>query len=233
MIFILNRALYAALVTLISVVELFILTRLMGQRQIAQLSLYDYITGITIGSIAAELAVSPPKDGIIAPIVAMAVYTGAEVLLAISTDKSLFMRNLISGHPLILYDKGKLYVKNLSRAKLDVNEFLSLAREQGYFNITDLEYALLEPTGKVSFLPHAAKRPLTPEDMSMTPEQERPVHQVILNGKVLEKNLLQIGYDRKWLDLHLHEQSAPSVDKIVLATCDIRGNLTIYRDDTK
>jgi uncharacterized membrane protein YcaP (DUF421 family) len=231
-IFILNRALYAALVTLISVVELFVLTRLMGQRQIAQLSLYDYITGITIGSIAAELAISPPEDGVIAPIVAMAVYTGAEVLLAISTDKSLFMRNLISGHPLILYDKGKLFVKNLTRAKLDVNEFLSLAREQGYFNITDLEYALLEPTGKVSFLPLAAKRPLTPEDMSITPEQERPVHQVILNGKILDKNLRQLGYDRKWLDSRLHEQNAPAADKIVLATCDVKGNITFYRDDT-
>ena len=233
MIFILNRALYAALVTIISVVVLFVLTRLMGQRQIAQLSLYDYITGITIGSIAAELAIAPPEDGVIAPIVAMVIYTGAEVLLAISTDKSLFMRNLISGHPLILYDKGKLYVKNLARAKLDVNEFLSLAREQGYFSITDLEYALLEPNGKVSFLPIAAKRPLTPEDMSITPEQERPVHQLILNGKVLEKNIKQLGYNRQWLDLRLHEQNAPAVDEIVLAICDDKGNVTIYRDDSK
>lgn len=232
MIFIFYRALYAALVTLLSVAVLFILTRLMGQRQIAQLSLFDYVTGITIGSIAADLAVSTPDDGVIAAVVAMTIYTGIEILFAVASDKSLFLRNIIEGRPLVLYDKGKLFVKNLSHAKLDVNEFLSIARGQGYFNITDLEYALLEPNGKISFLPLAAKRPLTPEDMSITPEQERPVHPVILNGKVLEKNLQQLGYDIKWLNLRLHEQNAPVPDEIVLATCDVKGCITVYRDNS-
>lgn len=232
MIFIFYRALYAALVTLLSVAVLFVLTRLMGQRQIAQLSLFDYVTGITIGSIAADLAVSAPDDGIIASVVAMTIYTGAEILFAVASDKSLFLRNIIEGRPLVLYDKGKLFIKNLSRAKLDVNEFLSIARGQGYFNITDIEYALLEPNGKISFLPLAAKRALTPEDMSLNPEQERPVHPVILNGKVLEKNLQQLGYDTKWLNLRLHEQNAPAPIEIVLATCDVKGNITVYRDNS-
>ncbi|MHB1153824.1 MAG: DUF421 domain-containing protein [Eubacteriales bacterium] len=232
MIFIFYRALYAALVTLLSIVVLFILTRLMGQRQIAQLSLFDYITGITIGSVAAELAIAPPDDGVIAYIVVMVIYTGAEILFAFASDKSLFLRNIIEGKPLVLYDKGKLFIKNLDRAKLDVNEFLSIARSQGYFNITDLEYALLEPNGKVSFLPLAAKRALTPEDMLLKPEQERPIHPVILNGKVLEKNLQQLGYDPKWLNVRLHEQNAPPPDEIVLATCDVKGNITVYPDNS-
>lgn len=232
MIFILNRALHAALVSLLSIVVLFVLTKLMGQRQIAQLSMYDYVTGITIGSIAAELAIAPPEAEVIAYIVSMIIYTGAEILFAFASDKSIFLRYFIEGRPLVLYDKGKLFVKNLSRAKLDVNEFLSIVREQGYFNITDIEYALLEPNGKVSILPLSSKRPLTPEDMSLNPEQTRPIHPVILNGKVLEKNLAMLGYDRKWLFLRLSEQNAPVPVDIVLATCDSKGNITVYPDNS-
>lgn len=231
MIFILNRALHAALVSLLSIVVLFVLTKLMGQRQIAQLSMYDYVTGITIGSIAAELAIAPPEAEVIAYIVSMIIYTGAEILFAFASDKSIFLRYFIEGRPLVLYDKGKLFVKNLSRAKLDVNEFLSIVREQGYFNITDIEYALLEPNGKVSILPLSSKRPLTPEDMSLNPEQTRPIHPVILNGKVLEKNLAMLGYDRRWLFLRLSEQNAPVPVDIVLATCDSKGNITVYPDN--
>lgn len=216
---------------MLSIVVLFVLTKLMGQRQIAQLSMYDYVTGITIGSIAAELAIAPPEAEVIAYIVSMIIYTGAEILFAFASDKSIFLRYFIEGRPLVLYDKGKLFVKNLSRAKLDVNEFLSIVREQGYFNITDIEYALLEPNGKVSILPLSSKRPLTPEDMSLNPEQTRPIHPVILNGKVLEKNLAMLGYDRRWLFLRLSEQNAPVPVDIVLATCDSKGNITVYPDN--
>ncbi|MDD4772865.1 MAG: DUF421 domain-containing protein [Eubacteriales bacterium] len=226
-----KRILFAIPVTLLSIAVMFIMTRLMGQRQIAQLSMYDYITGITIGSIAAELATTGPGEDIAAYVAAMVLYAAAEILLAVASDKSLFLRQIIEGRPLVLYDKGKLIVKNLSRAKMDVNEFLAIARGQGYFNIADLEYVLLEPNGKVSFLPHAAKRPLTPEDMSLAPEQERPVHPVILNGKTLEKNLIQLGYDIKWLNERLGEQNAPTPDKIILATCDHKGKVTVYPDD--
>lgn len=231
MIIVLKRILFAIPVTLLSIAVMFIMTRLMGQRQIAQLSMYDYITGITIGSIAAELATTGPGEDIAAYVAAMVLYAAAEILLAVASDKSLFLRQIIEGRPLVLYDKGKLIVKNLSRAKMDVNEFLAIARGQGYFNIADLEYVLLEPNGKVSFLPHAAKRPLTPEDMSLAPEQERPVHPVILNGKTLEKNLIQLGYDIKWLNERLGEQNAPTPDKIILATCDHKGKVTVYPDD--
>lgn len=231
MIIVLKRILFAIPVTLLSIAVMFIMTRLMGQRQIAQLSMYDYITGITIGSIAAELATTGPGEDIAAYVAAMVLYAAAEILLAVASDKSLFLRQIIEGRPLVLYDKGKLIVKNLSRAKMDVNEFLAIARGQGYFNIADLEYVLLEPNGKVSFLPHAAKRPLTPEDMSLAPEQERPVHPVILNGKTLEKNLIQLGYNIKWLNERLGEQNAPTPDKIILATCDHKGKVTVYPDD--
>lgn len=231
MIFIFERILYTLYVTLISIAVLFILTKIMGQRQIAQLSFFDYITGITIGSIAAELAVSKTGDGIIEAVGAMTIYALVEMSLAILADKFLFIRNILNGRPLVIYDKGKLNVKNLGKAKLDVNELLSVARGKGYFKLTDLEYVLLEPNGSVSFIPLSAKRPLTPEDMSMSPEQERPPHIVILNGKIIDENLKQAGKDRKWLDRKMIEQKAPPVNKIVLALCDDKGNLTVFPDE--
>ena len=135
-----------------SIVVLFILTKIMGQREMSQLSIFDYIISITIGSIAAEMATSL-EDNFLEPLVAMIVYALITVIISFINFKSLKIRKAITGDALVLYNNGKLYRNNFKKAKLDLSEFLMLCRNGGYFNLSDLETVLLEPNGKLSFLP--------------------------------------------------------------------------------
>lgn len=130
-----------------SVIFLFILTKLMGNKEMSQLSMFDYIIGITIGSIAAEISTALEND-FMQPVVAMAVYAVVSIIISILSYKSLKVRRIISGNSLILLDNGELYHDNLKKAKLDLNEFLMQCRTSGYFNLSDIQTAILEPNRK-------------------------------------------------------------------------------------
>ena len=115
-----------------SVIFLFILTKLMGNKEMSQLSMFDYIIGITIGSIAAEMSTALESD-FMQPVVAMAVYAVVSIIISILSYKSIKARRIISGTSLILLDNGELYRNNLKKAKLDLNEFLMLCRTSRIF----------------------------------------------------------------------------------------------------
>lgn len=110
-----------------SVIFLFILTKLMGNKEMSQLSMFDYIIGITIGSIAAEMATALESD-FMQPLVAMAVYAVVSIIISVLSYKSLKFRRISSGVSLILLDNGEIYRDNLKKAKLDLNEFLMQCR---------------------------------------------------------------------------------------------------------
>ena len=142
--------LYIFLLSIGSITVLFIIAKLMGYRQISEMSFFDYVVGISIGSIAAEMATNIDLEwwkGVLA----MAVYGTVGILLSIITQKSIKVRKFISGTPIILIDKGKINKESLKKAKIEVDDLLTSARDKGYFNITDIEYAIMETTGKISF----------------------------------------------------------------------------------
>ena len=211
-----------------SLVTLFILTKLMGNREISQLSMFDYIIGITIGSIAAEMATALESD-FIQPLVAMIVYALCTLVISIITSKSIKLRRIITGKSLILFDNGKLYRNNFKKAKLDLNEFLMLCRTSGYFNLSDLETVILEPNGKLSFLPITNKKPVTPTDLNLDLPTDKLLINIILDGKLLRKNLFQTGNDEIWLRKQLTSQGFNDLNEIFLATCDSNNNLSIYK----
>ena len=144
--------LYIVVLSIGSIVELFILCKLMGYRQLSQLSMFDYINGITIGNIAAEMATSL-DDNFIEPLVAMLIYAFAAIFLSWWSSKSIKARRIISGKPTVLLNNGQLFEKNFRKAKIDLNEFLAQCRISGYFDISQLESAILEENGHISFLP--------------------------------------------------------------------------------
>jgi uncharacterized membrane protein YcaP (DUF421 family) len=222
-----QEILYVIALSLGSVVTIFVLTKLMGYRQMSQMSMFDYVNGITIGSIAAEMATSL-EESFVQPLVAMIVYAAAALLLSWLSSKSIKARRLIEGTPLVLLNKGELYRKNLKKAKIDVSEFLEQCRVSGYFDISKLETAILEGNGKISFLPKASDRPLTPSDMNLFPQQDYMVANVILDGKIMWKNLGHTGNDEKWLHNQIKGQGAKCVEDVLLATCDTNNQVTVY-----
>ncbi len=210
-----------------SVTALFVLMKILGNRQMSQLSMFDYINGITIGSIAAEMATSLEND-FMKPLTAMIIYTAVIYLLYIISSKSLKARKVINGKSFILYENGKLIEKNFKKSKLDINEFLTQCRINGYFNLADLECAVLETTGHISFSPLSTKRPVIPEDLNLSPPQDKRVVNVIIDGQIIEENLKYTGNNKTWLENNLKNQKKSDISKIFLATCDINNNLSIY-----
>jgi len=146
------------LMSLFSLAVLFVITKLMGYRQVTQLNMYDYINGITIGSIASELVMAG-VDNILQPLVAMIVYAIVIICLSKITEKSLKLRKIIDGYAVVLYENDQIYFNELKKAKVDLDEFLMQCRIAGYFNLNELQTVVLESNGRFSFFPKERYRP--------------------------------------------------------------------------
>lgn len=211
-----------------SVISLFVLTKIMGYRQISNMSVFDYINSITIGSIAAEMATD--IDGnYLKCLTAMIVYAIFAVILSKICQKSLTLRRLINGKAITLYMHGKLYRENLKKAKMDADELLIECRINGYFDLSQIEAIVLEPNGKISILPVSQNKPVTPKDLGLTPVQEELFANIIVDGQILKYNLEHIGKDEQWVHQQLAIQNIKSVDDVFLAISDRQGNFHAYK----
>ena len=216
------------LTSLFSIVALFLITKLLGYRQMNQLSMFDYINGITIGSIAAELAASWGEE-FWKWTIALVIYGLATLLLSLATDRSIKARRFIAGKPIPLYENGQLLDKNFRRAKLDLNEFLMQCRLAGYFDLSQLEAVLFESNGMLSILPASPYRPATPFDLNRAVDRSNILVDVILDGKVMEENLAVTGKDRPWLEQVLAAQGC-QVEDVFLALYDPTAEaVQVYR----
>lgn len=210
-----------------SITILFILTKIMGQREMSQLSIFDYFITITIGSIAAEMSTSL-ESNFMQPVVAMIVYALITLIVSFLNTKFVKLRPILSGKTLILYDNGTLFKENFKKAKIDLNEFLVQCRTSGFFNLSDIKTALLEENGKISFLPYSDKRPANPSDFNIKPKEDGIITNLILDGKIMEENLKELKLDKLWLMEMLQKQGIIKTDNIFLATYNSDGNLSAY-----
>lgn len=214
------------LTSILSAAALFVIAKIMGHKQMSQLDFFDYITGITIGSIAAELATELEQPW--KPLVAMVVYGGITVLLTLITNKYARMRKFINGTPTILLNNGKLYRENMKKAKLDLSEFMVMCRQEGYFNLSDIQTAVFEYNGRLTVLPKATKRPVNPTDLQLVPPPEAIQTEVIMDGKILNDNLKRMGLDTVWLHKELAALGYKNPKDIFLCTCDQQHTLTVF-----
>lgn len=209
-----------------SLVVLFGLTKLMGNKQISQLTMFDYITGITIGSIAAELATELENPW--RPLEAMVVYGAVGLLISLCSTKSNRLRKFFGGKPIVLLQNDVLDRKKLKKAKLDVNEFLAMARLAGFFDLRQIQTAVFEQNGNVSFLPKANYRPATPGDMKLPVKDEELPWNVVVDGNIMEKELRLSGKDQKWLSEQLEKQGYHSPREVLLGVVDKNGALALF-----
>ena len=214
------------LTALLSAVVLFVIAKIMGHKQISHLDIFDYVTAITIGSIAAELATELEEPW--KPLIAIVVYGFVSVGLSFITSKAPRTRKFINGTPTILMDNGKLYRDNMKKAKLDLSEFMVLCRQQGYFNLNDIQTAIFEYNGKLSVLPVSNKRPANPADMNITPPKEYITTEIIMDGRILYENLKRMGLDEIWLKKQLDAQGYNNAKEIFLGVCDENNTLTLF-----
>lgn len=213
--------------SLISLVVLFLITELMGKKQISQLNMFDYIIGISIGSIAASLSVDDSinyVDGTLS----IVVYGGIAALISHLTTKSIILRRFFTGTPLVIMNKGKIIYENLKKSKLDINDFLQIARENGYYDISQINCSVLESSGKVSFLPKSKYMPVTPNDSKIKVSENGLVSNLVIDGKLMPQNIKFIGKDEKWVLTRLKKLGYNELEKILLVTSDTKEQFTVF-----
>lgn len=222
--------LYIVILSVVSLAVLFIITKVIGFRQISEMSFFDYVIGITIGSIAAEMSTNIDLEWW-KGITAMAVYGIIGVILSLLSQKSLAARKIISGKPIILIEKGKISKKNMKKARIELDDLLSSARGNGYFNLSDIDYAIMETTGKISFQPVGQKRNLNPKDFNFAPQNEGIYINIIMDGNIIEDNLSVAGITKKELG-NMLKARGERVEDIILGTIDSNKQLSIFQKNS-
>lgn len=215
------------LTSIFSLIMMFLITRWGGKRQIAQMSPFDYLNAVTVGSIAAEMATN--LEAWYRPLTALLVYGVITWAVEVSACKSVTLRTFWSGRSVILMNHGVILKENLRRATIDLNEFLGQARIAGYFDPNEIETAILENNGQISFLPKSEYRPATPQDLGKVPQPVSAWYDLILDGHLMRDNLQEAGYDEHWLKEKLRAAGIGQQSETFYAACDKQGHFFACR----
>lgn len=210
-----------------SLITLFLVTKMLGKKQVSQLSLFDYVIGISIGNFAAEMTINLESNEING-IWAVVLFGLFAYIINIVTMKSIRLRRFFMGTPTILIQEGKILYNNLKKVKFDINDLLEEVRIEGHFDLSQVEYAIMEVNGTVSILPKKEYRALTTKDMNLKVEKEGLCANVIIDGKIMENNLLKINKDKEWLMKGLKVKGYNDITKILLVTVDINQKIVVY-----
>lgn len=224
---ILSEIMTTSLDTLASIVVLFLLSKLDGPRQISQLSFYDYIVGITIGSLASEMAINDDIPFYV-PLIAIVLYALFSYLVSKLTSKSFKARKLFTGSPIILMHQGKLMQDGMNKVRFDINDLLSQCRNSGYFNLSDLQEIVMEPNGKLSFLAKSEKRPVQCKDLQLHPKEEKLMANVVIDGQMRKEPLEALGLNDTWLNNELKRRKLNDLDEIMLVMSDGNDNFEVF-----
>lgn len=216
---------------LLSLVALFLVTKLLGKKQVSQLSLFDYVIGISIGNFAAEMTINVESQ-YMNGIVAVLIFGFVAYLVSIWTMKSIKVRRFFMGVPTLIIQNGKLMQENLKKVKFDINDLLEECRSNGYFDISEIEYAIMEANGTLSILPKGEYKPLTIQDMNLKAQKQGLCANIIIDGNIMYKNLEHVHKTEKWLLKELKVRGKELKD-VLLATMDVNEKLVLYGRNTE
>lgn len=199
----------------------------------SELTFFDYVVGITIGSIAATLSVQVNQNTT-ATLAGMIIWGLLPILLAYLSLHSVWVRKVVEGEATIVIENGKILEKNLARIRLSIDDLLSGLRAKNVFNITDVEFALFEANGKLSIQLKSQRRPLTPADINLPTRYEGLPTTLIDDGKVLQDALQSLQLSQAWLRHQLGKEQINDFAIVALAQLDTGGNLYVdLKDDQR
>ncbi len=202
--------------SVVAISALFASTKVMGRRELAEMSMFDYILGISIGAIGAELAINLEEDWY-DYVVVMGIFVGLHQISTFLTMKNTWARKFFEGAPVILMQDGKIIEKNLRRVQYDINTLLEDCRLEGYFDITDVDTAIMESTGTISFIP---------KEQDETKQIQIPAN-LIIEGRIIRHALEGIGKDEAWLREKLHQENI-EMSEVLLASYNKKRGLKIH-----
>lgn len=216
--------------TIFMYVFVLFITRLMGKREIGQLSPFDLVVAIMI----ADLAAMPLEErdihihDAVVPIVVLA---ATEVLFAYITLRSDKARAIISGQSTIVIRDGHILEGNLRELRYNLDDLLAGLREKNVSNIQDVEFAILEGSGRLSVIMKSQARPVTPRDLGITTAYEGLPYPLITDGRVHYHHLDQLGLTVAWLKEELEKKGVKDPSDVLLATLDTAGELYVAKKE--
>lgn len=211
--------------TLLTIIAMLVFTRLIGKKQITQLTYFEYITGITLGSLAAYVSVENSIHWGIA-LLAIGVWVLVSLLQEFLVMKSKVLRDLLEGKGTVLIKDGKVLEDNLKKERYTIDELLHQLRQKNAFHLADVEFAVLETSGELSVLKKSEKQPLTPSSLGIKVPNMTEPQTVIMDGKIQDEPLATAGYSRAWLKTEL-EKIGVTLENVFLAQVDSYGQLYV------
>lgn len=214
--------------TLLLYIVVVAVMRIMGKRQIGELQPFELVIAIMLS----ELAAVPMQDTgipLIHGLIPILTLMFLEIFLSYITLKSRSIRKLVCGTASVLIQHGKIMEEELRRQRFNLDDLMEELRLSGYLNISDIEYAILENSGRLSIIPKSLRSPVTRKDLNLSqPEEELPVS-LVLDGQLNYKNLNYLGKDRKWLLNKLKEYNINKIEDAFIAMLDSNGELYVQR----
>lgn len=229
-----NEGLVVVVRAIISFFSLLIFAKILGKEQISQLTFFDYILGITIGSIASEATVDL-SSRVWPHFIGLLSWAILAYLMQYISLKWRYAAKVIEGEPVIVIMNGKIMDNILKQMKFRVSDILELLRNQGIFDLNEVDYAILEPNGSLSVLKKPEYLPLTPKDMNIDVKPTGISTELVYDGKIIEQNLRQMNKDKKWLMNQLKKHGIKDVSEALLVTLNDAGSLYVdkYNDNIK
>ena len=210
-------------------ITLLTLTRLMGRKEISQMTFFNFVSGIAIGTIGASLAIDSTlsvRNGLIA-LVGWSAFT---IVLGFIDIRSKKIREVIQGQPRILIKKGKIMEGQLRKVRLDIDALKALLRHKNVFSVSDVDYAIFETDGKLSVMKKESKLPLSKSDMGIIPKKYiYPIAtEIITDGRIISSNLEKLNLNKEWLDQQLQIAGVQSIAEVFYA--EVQKDGTLYID---
>lgn len=216
--------------SIFSFLTLWAFTRLMGKHQVSQLTVFDYVVGITIGSLAGAASIDRNLK-LIVGLGSIVIWSLLSILLAQLALRSYSLRKIAEGEPTIVIHKGKILEEKMARMNYNLSDLLSQLRSKSIFDLNQVEFAILEPNGELSVLKKSQYQPLTPKDLNLPAGYQGYASDLIMDGTVLEDNLRKRGLNLDWLMEQLRSRGVHDVNDVML--CSLNADGTLYLDTKK
>lgn len=212
--------------SLFTYVFVVMLTRLMGRKLISQMTFFDFVVGITLGAVSANLAMGPNSNFSVATTV-LVIFAALSILTGYLHTRSLGFQKLVNSEPVTVIANGKIIEENFGRMRFSLSELLMKLREKSIFNPADVEFAIMETDGNLSVQKKSQKVALTPSDLGLSTSYTGLTKDLIMDGSIMTENLKDIGLDSQWLQNKLVSQGVASAEAVFYAGLDTAGNLYV------
>ncbi len=229
-----NEGLVVLVRSIIGFFTLLIFAKILGKQQISQLAFFDYVLGITIGSIAADLATDLSSRAW-PHWVALLTWAALGYLMEFITMKWRYAAKYIEGEPTIVIMNGKIMENALRKMQFRVSDIMELLRNKDVFDLSQVDFAIIEPNGQLSVLRKPEYEPLTAKDMNITKKPSGISTELIYDGILIEENLRQLNKSKKWLMDQLKSKGIKDISEVFLATLNPAGSFYVdkYEDHIK